>query len=189
MAFLDPLCQSRIWLFFIRFIAFCQEPNSLCALMGRCSSAFSVRKKTLLPDLWPVAISKNSTTGNFRKACSNSSFWNRAVPRRGDHLPSQYVKSKTERYSVLVEGGDVSTGWKTASNRKQHVGMGAAWVHVVWVWLLIHPKTGAQVWDWRHKDFPLLHKSFFVLFFLVVGYFPQGQALSIHPTHGTVLQS
>lgn len=36
--------QSQIWLFFIRFIAFHHEPNSLCALMGRCSSVLPVRK-------------------------------------------------------------------------------------------------------------------------------------------------
>lgn len=84
-------------------------------------------KKPLLPDLWPVAIPKNSTTGNFRKARSNSSFWNRAEPRRRDHLPAQYVKSKTERQ---CSGGreDVSAGYKTASKRMQHVGIGLAWV-------------------------------------------------------------
>lgn len=149
-AFLHPLCQSRTRLFFIRFIAFYQEPNSSCALMGRCSSVFFGEKIPRLPDLWPVASSKNSTTGNFRKARSNSCFWNRAVPRRRDRLPAQYVKSKTWRSCVMVGTwgrGDVSVGYKTASHRKQHARRRVAWGCMC---SECDPKTGAQVlWVWR----------------------------------------
>lgn len=79
----------------------------------------------------------------------------------------------------------MSAGYKTGSNRKQHVG-------IDWLGCCLGacaPSVTLESPHDRCSSLMSLKGRIRVFFFFFFVFFPQGQPRSIHPTHGSVLQS
>lgn len=95
--------RSQIWLFFIRFIAFHHEPNSSCALMGRCSSVFSVRKSHCCQICGLLRSQRTAPRGTSEKLVQIPA--SEIEPSLGGEIISQHnMSNQRQSDSVLVEG-------------------------------------------------------------------------------------